>query len=214
MNKSPTARISLFLIAALLAGLLPPAARAERVARPVLQNFDISEAAFDPATNAFKCATAAAQQTALKKHPTKSDNRRGFCIRRPAPARRAPSESGFQFMFASFTNAAPPQGLEPVPQTRVRFSLAPQDLGTLDVAEATTNDEGIAVVTFTAGDKRAKGALIVAAGDTSKEFPLEVVGRFPTKTLLLVGLAALVIGVVVVVKGRDPIKPLPPPTIP
>ncbi len=214
MNKSLAARISLLLIAALLAGLLPPTLRAEAVNKTLLQNFDISEAAFDPATNAFKCVTAATQ-TALKKHPTKTANRRGFCIRRPAPARRAPSQSGFQFMFASFTNAAPPQqDYEPVPQTRVRFSLAPQDLGTLDVTEATTNDAGIAIVTFTAGAKRAKGALLVAAGDTSKEFPLEVVGRFPAKTLLLVGLAAVVIGVVVLVKGRDPIKPLPPPTIP
>ena len=217
MKISPAPYISLLLIAALLAGLAPPralAAEGPRPARPWWQNFDISEAAFDPATNAFKCPKPGAPVTP-KKQQTKTQGKRGFCIRRPAGEKRSGLPPGFQFVHASFTNAPPPQtAYEPVVATRVTFRLDPSTLGTLDKAEVETNSEGIAEVTFTAGQQKAKGALVVTAGDSSKAFPLEVVGRFPAKAVLLVGLAALVIGVVVVVKGRDPITPVPPPKIP
>lgn len=239
MNSAIRSRISLLLIATLVAELwLGPvrAAQNPRPQRPELPlNTDLRltrvAAPTTSSASTTPTKTTAKNQTPPDKQSAGTTSRYQATLTPKKTAVQQPLRAGLQFLYASFTNYQEPQQQtsRSVAGVPVKFSLDSLELGTLSAPgvtanpdgsiEVLTNSEGVAEVLFTAGSKRNKGKLTALAENAFEKatdtVTIEVVRPSPTKWLLLLGLAALITGVVVVVtKDKDKIKPLPPPTIP
>jgi len=115
------------------------------------------------------------------------------------------------------------QDVEPAPNILLQFELTSPGIGIVNPPTVTTNPQGIAEVELLAGPRPLNGKLKATAtigGQVySREWDVIVLGGFLTtrNKLLLSALAAGTAASIVVIKtrGKNPIKPLPPPiTIP
>jgi hypothetical protein len=102
------------------------------------------------------------------------------------------------------------QGDEPIPNTSVRFDLNPPALGVVNPIRVTTDAQGFATTTVTAGSQTGKGTIRATAEESGAYAEGEFTVRSPftfwmmeNRTLLIIGAAATAVAVPVIVNAVD-----------
>ena len=114
------------------------------------------------------------------------------------------------------------QNDKPIPDVPVIFALSGKSIGLFPGGSttftATTNAQGVASAPFTAGPSSATGTIntTVEGTNVSQTIEVNVRSKIPAKKLMIGAAAGLVVGIIIIVDppGSDPLRQVPPPTIP